>query len=1153
MKLDKLVVHRLPGIPSGFTMETDADVSIIIGPNGSGKSSLTRAVRHMLWSEGKPISPFSVEAFFSWEGAQWKAIREEGMQTRWMREGQATSPPDLPAEHVALCYEMGILELVLPAGGEVEQQLAAIINNEMSGGVNLSQISESLFSLSGRLASNRKTALNTANANLSTLLRQQKQLAEQEAQLVEKQQDLERTKNSAALFSMLEKLKSYNTLINELETVRFKIDKFDEGQDKVQPDDLTTLNALTSQHLKKSRRAQEFKAEISAQLEKLKELKLPDNMVDPELLSLQVSEADALQKNLNNLHENRARQEAILQELLLEFDPQADGDTAGPKPGRETYSELIKVYSRLAKNQALDESLEEISGSPELKIQESTPEADRAYEKLRLWLESPDTGGGSINIVGTILGLAIFGVGWVLQSSDTQLIGLTTMVFGVGLAGYSLFQFIKSRSKIKRQQALTAEVEKELRDAGIPLQTTLTKNLGVHLVEDQVRTDAANHTRKTLLDNFAHKDQLQKQRTEQSQLLLDKLRQDHGMALDREMPDLLNLLNVIPRFRSAQDESTSLSAAIAHKQQELDEVLATLNVTFEKLGFEPATSTTESSHLLEKLDLQLSATRLLTEQQDRDRNDLKLVQLDLEEIDTRLTGFWNRLGLLPTDNDYQVRKLVDQIPQWVEAQNEESRLSQQIDFLELAFKSTAGIPDPRDGKKLTDEELDTRLNELQQEAEARQSIASDITRIETLVGEARNSQDVAEARIQTEAAQALLQETRQHERDNALGRLLLTDVQQTYHHTSRPKVLARASDNFKNFTQGLYELRIEPGDHQAGCFVAYDGEKKENRGLAELSDGTRAQLLLAVRLAFISENEKSAKPPIFLDESLTSSDPQRFTAIASQLAQWAQQENRQVYYLSSNPNDAKAWESVLAQSGLPAPETFDLETARNQVSGQTIAFDYEPPEVVPSPDQMTAAEYARLLAVPALDPWLENTESHLWYLLQDDLQLLYRLREAEAPTLGRFLMRKEDMVVLGKMTSADVPRLLARGHCLDAFFKNWRIGRSRPVTAEALVSSGAISDKYLDQCKALLKDVRGDSGQFLEGLRDKKVKGFRKNKLEAVEKFFQEENYLDPRDVLAEDELLGLVQSLVVSEIEAGFLETSGVRKLVLSWIKLIA
>ena len=49
---------------------------------------------------------------------------------------------------------------------------------------------------------------------------------------------------------------------------------------------------------------------------------------------------------------------------------------------------------------------------------------------------------------------------------------------------------------------------------------------------------------------------------------------------------------------------------------------------------------------------------------------------------------------------------------------------------------------------------------------------------------------------------------------------------------------------------------------------------------SELSDGTRIQLLLACRLAYLEEAEGDTKTPLFLDEVLSTTDPERFTAVA---------------------------------------------------------------------------------------------------------------------------------------------------------------------------------------------------------------------------------------------------------------------------------
>ncbi len=1152
MQLDKLIVHRLPGISSGFQLETEATVSIIIGPNGSGKSSLTRAVRHLLWSEKKTGSPFSVEAFFTWNNHQWKAVREEGMQTRWMRDGQQTEAPDLPGDHVARCYELGILDLVLPAGGEVELQLAGIINREMSGGVNLGLIAKDLFSFGARLASKRNVELKEAVNSLNTLIRNQRQLSDRENELTGKRRDLERTENSATLIGLLKKLKISREISIELAAVRFKKDSFDPGQNKVQNDDDKTLAALVRQHQEKTRQTRQIRQEMDLRLDHLKSLVFPDHMTDRDLLARQVSEAVSLQAEVQKLRDHFVRQEEILRQTLMELDPGSDGDAAGPQPGREIYSDLSKTYSRLAEQQALIQGLEALLALPELQVRLGDPETKAVYDKLRLWLDTPSPNNGFFHLQGLMAGVIATGSGLLLWSFGGRLTGAAAMVPGIVLTGYSLWRWLRTRGLNKRYQKLGADVLSRCLEAGIQIEPPLTKVSAQRLVDDETRHQTTNQTRQALRDNLSGQYLRQGQKLNESQDLVEDLRQNHGLALDREIPDLINLLNVVPRFRSARDETASLGAAVNQKQQELDTVLEVVASIFVDFGFERISSSTEAQQLLEKLELRLAEKQLQQEKQERDQKELDRLQLDLEEIDGTLSEFWKRLGLSAQTDGHLVRQLVEKLPHWLNTLGEESRLQQQLELLNRDFRLHPDLVDPAEAEKMSAEQLDIKLEELLAEARDRDGIITEISRTEFQVEQARESLQVAEAQARADNAQTALLETREKEREITLGRILLDDVEQTYQQTSRPRVLASASDNFRDFTQGSYQLRVVPGENRSGCFAAFDTEKEENLGLGELSDGTRAQLLLAVRLAFIAQNESTAKPPIFLDESLTSSDPERFASIADRLARWAGRQQRQVFYLSSNPHDAKAWQRALNQADLPQPKVIDLAKARGEGSAGIPSFDHENPVLLPSPANMTAAEYARLLVVPALNPWGPNTESHLWYLLMDDLPQLHRLLLAATSTLGPFLARKSEMVVLGKMTPQKISNLEARGRCLDAFFRNWRIGRSRPVTAETLLSSGAIGEKFMEKSRELLKEVGGDSVSFLAELRGKKVKRFATKKIEDLESYFLRERYLDPRDALQEEELAGSVILVVAPEIKAGQLQVDEVHHLVLTWQKII-
>ena len=75
-----------------------------------------------------------------------------------------------------------------------------------------------------------------------------------------------------------------------------------------------------------------------------------------------------------------------------------------------------------------------------------------------------------------------------------------------------------------------------------------------------------------------------------------------------------------------------------------------------------------------------------------------------------------------------------------------------------------------------------------------------------------------------------------------------------------PRVFERARGHFLAFTHHGYELRLGR-DAEAPRLFAVDLRTSEGRDLGELSDGTRAQLLLAARMAFAEEVERGERFP----------------------------------------------------------------------------------------------------------------------------------------------------------------------------------------------------------------------------------------------------------------------------------------------------
>jgi DNA repair protein SbcC/Rad50 len=97
--------------------------------------------------------------------------------------------------------------------------------------------------------------------------------------------------------------------------------------------------------------------------------------------------------------------------------------------------------------------------------------------------------------------------------------------------------------------------------------------------------------------------------------------------------------------------------------------------------------------------------------------------------------------------------------------------------------------------------------------------------------------------------------------------------------------------------------------------------------LEQLSDATRVQLLLALRLGSLEQAERGCGPlPLCLDEVLATTDPQRYAAIANALLQIAES-GRQVLYVTADPAEVEAFVLAATTAGQPKPAVHRVQSA----------------------------------------------------------------------------------------------------------------------------------------------------------------------------------------------------------------------------------
>ena len=425
----------------------------------------------------------------------------------------------------------------------------------------------------------------------------------------------------------------------------------------------------------------------------------------------------------------------------------------------------------------------------------------------------------------------------------------------------------------------------------------------------------------------------------------------------------------------------------------------------------------------------------------------------------------------------------------------------------------------RDGRS-----LDKLKAELEDAASQAIQLRGDIATVTAQMNQARRGNAVQDRIANREEARANLRDLRDQALFVTAGEFLIEEVEQVYEETRMPRVFERARDHFSAFTFHNYELRLEKGAGTPRLF-ADEVRARQRRELDELSDGTRVQLLLAARIAFAEEVEQGKVLPLFLDEALDQSDPQRYEAIVRSLGCVARDQGRQIFYLTSDPLDVDRIRHALSQEDCELAAPIDLGLIRTRVAsiGGPQALRVGPRPTVPAPDGLSPEDYGAALRVPAFRPARGFAQQHVFYVLWDDLALLHAFLTNGIERAGQWKTISGTPLAerLGSRSIA-ASEVGLRLDLLEVFCELWKQGRGLPVDFDALKDSGALSQRYLDDVVAIARELHGDAEKLLAVLgerADPRLKGFRMSSLEGLQSYLTEREYLDERPIFSENEL----------------------------------
>ena len=1144
-------------------------INVVVGPNASGKTSIPRAVRAALYGGELARESVDVEAVFALGdgGDEDERDRREdgngpedglihtartGGALTWTRDGERIEAPALPEHRFVSCYTLH-LEDLLAGDADTDADIARRLVREMAGGYDLDTARrECGFSVPPRAGQTEANEVSSAESDLRRRQARYQDLQRDEERLGPLERELHEAREAEREAALVEQALRLLEKRREGSGLERRMAALPSGLERLSGDEAEALERLDGERRRAERDLAQAKADRRAAERTLAATGLAGSPLDeggaadmrPRIARLELLEGELVRVRDRAEEEAAARDRAARE---LGGEP-GEGVRLGPEAVHAADQALDAIRQIAAELRELDAELNRLVDVPET---EPDPErVDEARRELLHWLSAPEVSGTPASRAVALLALAATGIaggaaaGYFFHPAAYALLALVAAALvhvfllfrraGTGVGQRLAAEQRYRRTGFERPETWEREQVAERLHA-------LDRELGAARQRegDLRRRREAERKRETLhaalerdrgrLAEIARRVNFDPEALDASfdrwlRLTGDYDRSDLALGeswarlatLERESgslrADIVSFLAAhgeapgsgVPEAGApGPDAAAAGPPAVDPSITEAIGIGATAGKT---PGAAPPDIKTPPAEVLRHRLERLAGRIRERDGAERDlhaaRENLERLSAEIEKRRVETEEVFRGAGLEPGD-EAGLRGRIERLDEWrsLERQLTEVRV---IDD-DLTHRELAERPDLLRAVEEEDGEagLRGRLGSLREGTARVRDLSETIAGIRARVELASRGRDLEEARARRQRAGDAL-----HRRfDEAMlaeaGAFVLDQVESEHVRTSRPAVLRRAEDWFTRFTRHEFELAM--GAAGDGTFRARETATGEWRALAELSSGTRMQLLLAVRVAFALEAEKGRAPlPLFLDEALTTADPERFRAVADSLQRLSEEGGRQIFYLTAQPEERRYWAGA-------GPTVIDLAASRRAGRAVTVPEELGLPPAAPEPPLpggLRPEEYAVRIGALPVRPWEHPAGIHVFHFLRDDLDLLRRLLRAGVERLGPLVSLLESGEATLFLTPDERVLLRLRLEGARAWIEAWREGRGRPVDREALAASGAITPVFIDRLVELAGELDGDPRLLLRAMDTGAVPRFWGRNRQRLEEWFRENDYL---------------------------------------------
>ena len=1134
LEFETLDIRRAPGFArDGPLLDTiSQDVTIVHGPNGAGKTTLAKGLHWALWPETAPPEA-RLTAHFHANSDDWR-VDIDGTRASFQRNGGPANQPSLPANEYRSRYQLALHELL--QSDTDNESFADRIRRESAGGYDLDAAGEAL-GFNDTPSTRRKGEVRAASEALEAAREAKsevEEIREDQQRLDELRRRREQAREDHAHLDLVERAIEFTQTRNEIREYCAELRSYPSVLEQVDGDEIETVERLDNEIETWKGRKEDAEGKKEEATGSLDDADLPESGLPDGLLE----QAKTLQQTIGSLEEDIRRQKSELEgvkerrkqertEIPLDLEHEDLADL-NPEVWPDV-EDFVTTAAEVRAERQLKRAIEERLGDPQRP--DADPDTlDRGQQALEQWLETPEAGAKeSDNRLQTVRRVALVSsvllvIAGIALGALVSPLGYGLAIVGGILAVYAFVQSGSDRSEDGQRATHRQTYEDLVLDPPASWEPSavreqlrsLYSDEASHILADQQEQQAATLSPDSDLEQ--KEAILEERRT--------KLRESLGAAPEGPDVELMPTVKGIVRWQRAHAEVKKYEGRVKQlesesttKRQELTELLSPY---FDDIQVTSAETAEGHVSALEDRQEQYESTQ---EQLESARGDIQVAKEELNERIERRDGVYEKLGVDP-GNDDRLRDLCKQVDEYedIKADIDGAQTRARMQSREMA--EYEGYDPSLKTEKLGT--LKQRTRRLRETAEDPEELSDQISRIEERVQGAKERTNVEEALRERDAALEDLEDLYESDAASMVGHTLLEHVREVTREASRPPVFERARELLAEITQGRYRLDIA---EDSGRFRAYDSVDERGYALDELSSGTQLQVLLAVRLAFVDQQEQGVALPLLMDETLANSDDRRAEVIIDAVIELARA-GRQVFYFTAQGDEVAKWREALEAAKEVEYETVDLAEQRDleqSVDVPSLEAYQRGPEGPPAPEGRDHGTYGTRLDVPQFNPRKGAGGAHLWYVV-DDVELLYELMELGVERWGQLRTLATETTLEAVAAQDALNDALALGRALETFVEAWQVGRGAYVDRQVIEATDAVTENFVDEVADLAKELNGDGKELVEALRAGEVSRFRRNKADELETYLTESGHIDPVNPLEPAEVRVRVVNRLVAE-----------------------